>query len=128
MTDINQNKDYKKEFASRLIKFSLDSISLCSSVQKHPGLRFLSDQLSRSATSIGANVIEARGSGSKRDFVRFFQIALKSANETKYWLVLIDKSCPEYSKRAERLLDECSQIAKIIASSILTMKGKKTYV
>ncbi|HRZ29331.1 MAG TPA: four helix bundle protein [Candidatus Paceibacterota bacterium] len=38
----------------------------------------------RSATSIGANIIEARASSSKKDFIKFYEIALKSANETIY--------------------------------------------
>lgn len=44
----------------------------------------LFDQLIRSATSIGANVIEGRAGSSKKDWIKFFTIALKSANETKY--------------------------------------------
>jgi four helix bundle protein len=47
------------------------------------------DQLIRSATSIGANVVEGNAGSSKKDFANFFKIALKSANETKYWLCLI---------------------------------------
>jgi four helix bundle protein len=49
----------------------------------------LFDQLIRSGTSIGANVIEGRAGTSKKDWKNFFAIALKSANETKYWLCLI---------------------------------------
>ena len=44
----------------------------------------MTDQLLRSATSIGANVVEAKSASSKRDFIKFYEIALKSANETKY--------------------------------------------
>ena len=47
------------------------------------------DQLIRSATSIGANVVEGGSGSTKKDFINFFCIALKSANETKYWLCLI---------------------------------------
>ena len=47
------------------------------------------EQLLRSATSIGANVVEGGSGSTKKDFVHFLHIALKSANETKYWLCLI---------------------------------------
>jgi len=47
------------------------------------------DQLLRSATSIGANVIEARSGNSRKNLISFFSIALRSANETKYWLCLV---------------------------------------
>lgn len=43
-------------------------------------------QLIRSATSIGANIIEGQAGSSRRDFSNHINIALKSANETKYWL------------------------------------------
>jgi len=44
----------------------------------------ISRQLLKSATSIGANIVEARGASSKKDFTNFFHHALKSANETIY--------------------------------------------
>lgn len=47
------------------------------------------DQLLRSAISIGANVVEGRAGSSKKDWLKFMHISLKSANETKYWLCLI---------------------------------------
>lgn len=47
------------------------------------------DQLVRSSTSIGANVVEGSSGSSKKDWLKFLIIALKSANETKYWLCLI---------------------------------------
>lgn len=49
----------------------------------------LFDQLIRSATSVGANVVEAKAGSSKNDWKKFLVIALKSANEVKYWLCLI---------------------------------------
>src|SRR5438046_1982030 len=49
----------------------------------------LFDQLVRSATSIGANIVEGKAGSSKKDWKNFFVMALKSANETKYWLCLI---------------------------------------
>jgi four helix bundle protein len=52
-------------------------------------LSSLYDQLVRSATSIGANLVEGAAGASKNDFINYNIIALKSANETKYWLSLI---------------------------------------
>lgn len=48
----------------------------------------LFDQLLRSATSIGANMVEGRAGSSRKDWTNYCAIALKSANETKYWLSL----------------------------------------
>jgi four helix bundle protein len=58
--------------------------------QKYDRIFFsMFDQLLRSATSIGANLVEGIAGVSKKDFLNFNGIALKSANETKYWLCLI---------------------------------------
>ena len=83
------------------------------------------DQIRRAATSIGANVIEAKGSSSRKDFTNDFHYALKSANETKYWLELIRDSQKVDESDVSSLLDEVEQIAKILASSIITLRSKK---
>ena len=85
----------------------------------------IADQLMRAATSIGANVIEAKASSSKLDYLKFFQIALKSANETKYWLILVRESMNNLENQANQLLKEADEISKIIGAGVLTMKGRK---
>lgn len=121
----SDNSKFKKEFNKRLIRFSLEVIKLCNKIRKDRNLWSIADQLIRAATSIGANIIEAKASSSKLDYLRFFQIALKSANETKYWLILIRESCPSLKSPANQLLQEVNEIAKIIGAGVLTMKGKK---
>jgi four helix bundle protein len=79
----------------------------------------------RSGTSIGANYIEAQASSSKRDFINFFHYSLKSANETKFWLALLKDSGKADPQESKRLLDTLTEIANILASSLLTLKGKK---
>jgi four helix bundle protein len=116
---------FKKEFNKRLIHFSLEIIKLCQEIRKDRNLWSIADQLIRSATSIGANVIEARASSSKLDYLKFFQIALKSANETKYWLILVLESAPNLKNKVKLLLKETDEVSNIIAAGILTMKGKR---
>lgn len=77
------------------------------------------DQLVRSSTSIGANVVEGRAGSSKKDWKNFFIIALKSANEAKYWLCLIRDSLEIEKNKIEPLLKEADEISKIIARIIL---------
>jgi len=120
-----EKDNFKLEFNKRLIKFSLQIIKLCKEIRKDRNLWAIADQLIRSATSIGANVIEAKASSSKLDYLRFFQIALKSANETKYWLILISESNINLKEKADYLIKELEEIAKIIGAGILTMKGKR---
>jgi len=87
----------------------------------------MTDQLLRSATSIRANVMEAKSASSKRDFIKFYEISLKSSNETKYWLCLI-RDALNIEKKTKELLNEANEISKIIASSIITMKSKPGFV
>ena len=79
----------------------------------------LFDQLIRSATSIGANIVEGKAGSSKKDWKKFFIIALKSANETKYWLCLIRDTMEIDAAKVGLLLKEIEEIAKLIASIII---------
>jgi four helix bundle protein len=122
----NEKEKFKKDFIKRIIRFSLNTINLCNSLHKDKKYWVICDQLIRSATSIGANIVEAKSSSSRRDYIKFFEIALKSANETKYWLILM-KELSVHKKRIDELLREADEISKIIGSSVLTLKGKKSF-
>jgi len=80
----------------------------------------------RSVTSVGANVVEAKNSSSSAEFKRFYEIALTSANETKYWICLLRDGFAIDEAALKRLLIECDEISKISASFILTLKKNNT--
>ena len=121
----NDKEKFKKNFIKRLIYLSIDIIRFAEDLKRNKAFWPIIDQLIRSATSIGANIVEAKSSSSKRDYIRFFEIALKSSNETKYWLILIREAMPRFTKEANNLLKEVDEISKIIGSSVLTLKGRK---
>lgn len=121
----NESSKFKIEFNNKLIRFSLKIIVLCQEIRKDRNFWPIADQLIRSGTSIGANVFEAKASSSRLDYLKFFQIALKSANETSYWLILVRESLPSLKNQTEELLNEANEIAKIIGAGVLTMKGKR---
>jgi four helix bundle protein len=79
----------------------------------------LFDQLIRSATSIGANIVEGKAGSSKKDWKKFFVIALKSANETKYWLCLIRDTMETDKSKISDLLKEAGEISNIIAKIVI---------
>jgi len=83
----------------------------------------LFDQLVRSATSIGANVVEGKAGSSRKDWKNFYVIALKSANETKYWLCLIRDTISTNKSKIEKLLKEADEISKIIATIIVNAEN-----
>lgn len=72
-------------------------------------------------------MMEAKSSSSKREFVKYYEIALKSANESKYWLCLLRDSYKDIKPICETHLDELKEISTMLASSILTLKGKNKY-
>jgi four helix bundle protein len=121
-----QNSKFKTEFIKRIIKFSISILNFCEKLKNEKFFWSIIDQLIRSSTSIGANIIEAKSSISKLEYLKYFQIALKSANETKYWLYLIKEKDLKHQLEIEKLLKETIEISKILAAGILTMKGKRS--
>ena len=83
-----------------------------------------SDQIQRSGTSIGANYSEACDAESKADMVHKLQIALKEANETKYWLKVIYGSELMSRKYYEELMNDVEELYRILTASIKTAKSK----
>ena len=116
----------KQVLKNRAYKFSVAVLRFLDEFTKEKKVSYaLADQLLRSATSVGANIVEAKSSSSKKEFVRYFEIALKSANETKYWLCLFRDGLQADKNKMTDLIGEADEISKMLASSILTMKGKR---
>ena len=106
----------------RAFQFSKDIILFVSETKFEKIFHSIFDQLVRSATSVGANLVEAKAGSSKKDFLKFYIIALKSANETKYWLCLIRDSIQSDKNKISGLLQEADELSKIIASIIISLK------
>ena len=123
MSNVKSNKS--KNIRYRAYKFSLSIINLVKDFPKDKVYMIFADQLLRAATSIGANLIEAKSSSSKRDFIKFYEIALKSCNETIYWLCLLRDGKLASASKINPLIKEAEEIGKMIGSSLLTLKGKK---
>jgi len=124
----NNNPKLKTDLRRRVYFYALEIIKFIDSLdQKDFSVQIIAKQLLRSATSIGANIIEAQAGSTKRDFTNFFAYALKSANESKFWLGLLRDSGKANKEWANRLLQETTELANILGSSILTLKGKKKF-
>lgn len=123
----NDNSKPKSELKYRCYFFSIDVIKFIDFLPDKKVFWIISDQLLRSATSIGANVIEAKSASSKRDFIRFYEIALKSANETKYWLGLLRDATTIEKNKVEKLLSEVGEISNMLGASLLTLKKKNSF-
>lgn len=103
------------------LNFSLDIIDFTDKLIEKKRFR-LADQLFGSASSIGANVMEAQNSESRKDFIHKIKIALKEAEETEYWLVLCDASpkLPDPSTQLDQLLEIQKVLSKIAKTTITT--------
>lgn len=83
----------------------------------------LSKQLLRSGTSIGANIEEANGAQSKRDFLNKISIAYMEARETNYWFRLLKESSLLEKERADALLEKSGELCRIMSAVIITTKN-----
>lgn len=120
MSKLDETK--KSDLRKRSFSFSIEIISLVGAQQTDRVTDILFKQLVRSATSIGANIHEAKGASSRKDFKKFYEIALKSANETVYWLHILKESNRCSEDAIGPLLDECEQLARMLASSVIKIK------
>lgn len=117
--------DQKQRFTKRAFEFAAKIIALADTLPNNRSSWVIIDQLIRSATSLGANMVEAKAASSKKDYINFYTHALKSANETTYWLALLRETNKVSAEIINPLLDEAKQLSNILGASIITMKNKQ---
>ena len=118
MTYTAKDRDLK----IRSYKFSLAVIGAVDALSKDMASQVIAKQVLRSATSIGANMVEAQASPTRKDFALFLHHSLKSANETRYWLNLLKDSRKISTDKIEPLINECQELASILGASLVTTK------
>jgi len=118
----------KQEFRLRIYRYVIRLLKFLVKLPNDPATHEIKRQLTKSGTSIGANYFEAEAASSKRDYQNFFSHALKSANESKFWLAVLKDSglvSNDLILECDNIFKERKEIANIFAASILTMKGKR---
>lgn len=118
----NFNSKFKSDLTQRCYKFSLDIIEIADLLPQKRSAWVISDQLIRSATSIGANIIEGKAASSRLEFKKFYEIALKSSNESKYWLGLLKDSKLLNAEIVDPLISENTEICCMLAAGVLRLK------
>ncbi len=108
----------ENKLADLSMDFSVKILKICDSIKGHYSIV---NQFERSATSIGANIREAKYAQSKPDFISKLQISLKECYETEYWLELMQRA--EIISDITSLIHNCGVIRKILISSINTAKN-----
>lgn len=120
----NTDQKSKHHLKVRSYYLALNIIKFLDTTRNDYITQTLAKQLIRSATSIGANIIEAQAASSKRDFSNFLSYALKSSNETKFWLSLLKES-RGVPHKIDPLMRETIELSNMLGASILTLKGKR---
>ena len=100
--------------------FAIRCVNLYKYMVEEKNERVMSKQLLRCGTSIGANVKEAMRGQSKADFGTKMNIALKEANETEYWLEILQETEFITSRQAESMLEDCREILRLLTSIVKT--------
>lgn len=101
--------------------FSVDIIHLVKYLKSnHESI--ISNQIGRSGTSIGANIHEAQYAQGKKDFISKFEIALKEASETRYWLELLFRTKYIDEQTFKTLSTKCTSLRVMLISSCKTAK------
>jgi four helix bundle protein len=115
------NYDLKK----RTKEFAKSIIDLCRALPDNREGRRIGDQIFRSGTSVGANYRSACRGRSKPDFSNKLGIVLEEADETLYWLEIIDEKDILKGPLVIQLLREANELVSIFVASLNTLKTDK---
>jgi four helix bundle protein len=108
----------KNDLKDRLFSFSIDVLKMLGTIKAGKEFDVIKYQLSKSATSAGANYEESQAAVSKADFINKVGIALKEMRESNYWLRIIKSLLPKI-ENIDYLPGESEELGKILASIIL---------
>jgi len=121
MSNKAQSTKSKYDLKERTSEFGVNTIKMLNKIPETTINRPLISQLVRSASSIGANYMEADGAESKSDFIHKLSICKKESKETEHWLVMLLSNNPTVEDDARTLLREVHELI-LIFSAILIKK------
>lgn len=108
----------KYDLEERTAKFGEAVIDLCKSLPQNVITKPIISQLVRSATSIGANYMEANAASSKKDFRNKIYTCKKEAQETKHWLRMLIRAISEKEDKIRKLLKEAQELTLIFGKIV----------
>lgn len=121
----DKSSGYDISIDKRIFNFVVQNIKYLKKLQKSNINNVIIYQLTKSATSIGANYEEAQGASSKNDFIAKVAISHREAKESHYWLRLIKASEIDDSKELDFLIQESLEIRNIIGSIVGKVRSRK---
>lgn len=114
--------NYDNDIRVRTKKFAIRIIRLTQELKKYNVDYPIVRQILRSGTSVGANVREAKASSTKKELIRYYEIALRSANETDYWMDVIEEGYQLNTDLMKNDKNELIEISKVLGSIIINLK------
>jgi four helix bundle protein len=119
----------KKILQIRTRKFHIDIIRFCNDFPKTAAGFEIAKQLLRSAGSVAANYRASSRAKSKSDFINKIQIVIEEADESHYWLEVIEEAQIKQGSETNRLIKEANELTAIFTSTNKTAKAnQKSYV
>ena len=115
-------KDFER-LQSRTKRFALRIITLYRSLPKTDEARILGKQLLRSGTSVGANYRAACRARSRAEFVAKLGVVLEEADESAFWLDLMQEAGIFPEEKLHEIIDESNELVSIFVASVRTAKG-----
>lgn len=115
---MEERKDKLREDS---IELAIAVSDVCDTIK---GCTVFVNQILRSASSVGANIHEAKYAQSRADFVNKLEIALKESSETEYWLELLFRKEKLSEEQYKHLRNQCGSIRRRLIASVTTAKEK----
>ncbi len=125
MDDTGGSQLRKYDLAERTARFGEDVIAFAHAIKRNAVTTPLIRQLVRSATSIGANYLEADEAGSKKEFRYRISVCKRETRETQYWLRMLVAATPDCAERARKHWKEARELILIFAAIYRKSKDQK---
>ena len=123
---MKQDNNYDLE--ERTAKFGETVIKFCNSLMLNTVSKPIVSQIVRSATSIGANYMEANNASSRKDFANKIFICKKEAQETKHWLRMLSTCFPDRREEIKVLWQEAHELTMIFQKITNSLKNKNLVI
>lgn len=123
---MTEKEEFIENLKKRTKKFALDIVGFCNSLKTSTASSVVTYQLVKSSSSTGANYRAACRARSKAEFFSKISIVIEEADESEYWLEIIeDANLSNKKKELKRLLTEVNEITKIMSKVRSTSSGKR---
>jgi four helix bundle protein len=116
--------DAARDIRERSFKFGCEVARFALNLTPVPGVRCIVDQLLKAGTAVGANLEEAKAASSKREFVRYVEIALREARESLYWLRICAAIELGSAETLRGLQGEADQLVRILTAIAINTKQR----